>query len=586
MFVLDASEISLSRLHLRFAIRFLRFIPLFLLATVSLLAAQDASTGALSGTVIDPDGGRIAAASIVVVNAATGLRYSASTDQEGRFVIQLLPPGDYSARAEAPGMSPELSPKIHVDVGGSTELEFRLRVAGSKETVNVSDTPPLVETQPSAVSTVIDERAITELPLNGRRFSDLVLLTPGVTQDPRGLTSASNGDLAFGGIRGYQSSYLVDGADNNNSFFGQARGRYRAPYQFSNEVVQEFRVSSNSYGAELGRSGGAVVNVVTKSGSNHWHGTGFYFLRDSAFGATPPFVGFKTKDQQHQFGGTLGGPLKRNKFFFFAGYDQHIFHDPAVVEFDSGSTVVVPQLGTPSHPLDYEICDPAIGGQACDQTLVFASAAQLSTLGGAFPGKMLGNSGFVKLDYSLSPKQFLTARLNTSRYYGTNNVFFDPASPITNFAMSSNGEEDVKTESASLALLSGLAPKLTRHLRAQFSRDLQQSFANSTDVRTRIYNVIEGFGQSSILPRQTREHRLHLAETLSVVGGRHDWKFGGDAMFTWDYNYFPSLFGGEYLYDDISVDPFTFVPEHGGLRITPLRAWAHGVPRYYLQNFE
>src|SRR5437667_6046703 len=126
------------------------------------------------------------------------------------------------------------------------------------------------------------------LPLNGRRFTDLSLLTPGVTQDPRGQNSTSNGDLSFGGIRGLHTSYLVDGGDNNNAFFSQARGRYRAPYQFSNEVVQEFRVSSNTYGAELGRAGGAVVNVVTKSGPNQIHGTSFHYLRESAFGAGNP----------------------------------------------------------------------------------------------------------------------------------------------------------------------------------------------------------------------------------------------------------------------------------------------------------
>lgn len=234
-------------------------------------------------------------------------------------------------------MSPQTSPRVHVDVGGVTELEFKLPVAGAKETVTVSGEPPLVETQPSGISSLIDERAINELPLNGRRYTDLALLTPGVTQDPRGLTSGSNGDLAFGGIRGFQSSYLVDGGDNNNAFFAQARGRYRAPYQFSNEVVQEFRVSSNTYGAELGRSGGAVVNVVTKSGSNHLHGTDFYFICDSAFGATHPLLDFKPHDQQQQFGFTLGGPIRRNKIFFFAGLDQHIFHVPTVVRFDSGS---------------------------------------------------------------------------------------------------------------------------------------------------------------------------------------------------------------------------------------------------------
>ena len=549
------------------------------------IRAQDASTGALYGTVTDAQGAAISTADVMAVRVDTGLRYHTVTDDSGDFRLELLPPGEYIARAEAAGMSPQDSPRVRVEVGAATKLVFRLMVAGAKEMVTVSDAPQLVETQPSSVSALLDERAITDLPMNGRRYTDLSMLAPGVTQDPRGMTSASNGDLAFGGIRGFQSSYLVDGADNNNGFFAQARGRYRAPYQFSNEVVQEFRVSSNTFGVELGRAGGAVVNVVTKSGSNHWHGTGFYFLRDSLMGAAPPFVGFKPSDQQHQFGGTLGGPIRRNKAFFYAGFDQHIFHVPAVVEFLNGQTAVTPQPGTPSKPGDYEDCDPQVGGMACDKDLVFASAAQLSTMGGNFGAKLLGNAGFLKLDTSLTPRHYLSARLSTSRYYGANNVFFDPASPITNYGISGNGEEDVKTESASLALLSGLTPKLISHLRVQFSRDLQQSFPNSTDVRTRIYGTIDAFGQSSILPRQTREHRLHLAETLSFAGGRHDWKFGGDAMVTWDYNYFPSLFGGEYIYDNISVDPWTFVPMHGGLQLTPLRAWAHDVPRYYVQNF-
>src|SRR5438105_13988603 len=228
-------------------------------------------------------------------------------------------------------MSPQIAPNLRVEVGGVSDLEFKLAIAGTKEIVTVSGEQPLVETQPSAVSSLIDERAINELPLNGRRYTDLALLTPGVTQDPRGLTSGSNGDLAFGGIRGYQSSYLVDGGDNNNASFSQARGRYRAPCQFSNAVVQEFRVASNTYGAELGRAGGAVVNVVTKSGSNHVHGTAFYFVRDSALNARHPFVDVKPHDRQHQFGFTIGGPIRQNRAFFFAGFDQHVFHVPTIV---------------------------------------------------------------------------------------------------------------------------------------------------------------------------------------------------------------------------------------------------------------
>src|SRR5207302_357840 len=321
-----------------------RFVCMILLLVATALA-QDASTGAIRGSVFDSTGGRIHGASVALVNAATGIRDGVITDSECRFAFDLL---------------------------------------------------------------------------------------------PRGLTSGSDGDLAFGGIRGYQSSYLVDGGDNNNAFFSQARGRYRAPYQFSNEVVQEFRVSSNTYGAELGRAGGAVVNVVTKSGSNHLHGTAFYFLRDSSFGAQPAFLDFKPQSRQHQFGGTIGGPIRSNRVFFFAGYDQHIFHVPTVVNYLSGGTVLVPQAGTgPLRDGDFE---------ASDRDLVFATAAQLNKLAGNFQSDLLGNTGFFKLDATLTPRQHLSARLNTSRYYGTNNVFFDPASPITNSTMSDNGEENVTTE--------------------------------------------------------------------------------------------------------------------------------------------
>src|SRR5277367_4617938 len=370
---------------------------------------QDAATGAIHGTVLDPAGRRIARASIAVVSSATGTRYSAASGAEGRFAIDLLPPGDYSARAVAAGMSPQITPQLRVEIGAAAEIEFHLTVSGPQETVTVSGGPALVDTKTSAVSTLLDERAIADLPLNGRRFSDLMLLSPGVTQDPRSLTSSSNGDLSFGGLRGFQNSFLVDGGDFNNAFFAQARGLYRAPYQFSNEVVQEFRVSSNSYGAELGRSGGAVVNVVTKSGSNHWHGTGLYYIRDSGFGgAADPFMTFKPHSRQQQGGGTIGGPIKKNKIFFFGRFDQHDFLVPDVVEFLDGSMQVVPQAGTgPYSPGDYE---------ASDKALVFAAAAQLTSLAGSYPAAQIGNATYAKVDINLTPRNQLALRYNSSRY--------------------------------------------------------------------------------------------------------------------------------------------------------------------------
>jgi hypothetical protein len=539
--------------------------------------AQDSATGSIRGTVFDSAGGRMAQASIIVVNTATGTRYSATSDAEGGFAIDLLAPGDYSARVAAQGMSPEVTPQLHVDVGAASQLKFVLTIAGAHENVTVSGAPALIETQPSAVSTLLDERALNDIPLNGRRFSDLALFSPGVTKDPRSLTSATNGDLSFGGIRGFQNTTLVDGLDYNNAFFAQARGRYRAPYQLSTEVVQEFRVSTNAYGAEQGRSGGAVINVVTKSGSNHAHGTAFYYFRDSSFGASNPFLAFKPHNRQQQFGGTIGGPIKRNKIFFFGGFDQHIFHSPNVVEFLDGSSQVIPQPSTgPFSPGDYE---------ATDQALVFAAAAQLTSLAGEYPAAQIGNSSYAKLDISLTPRNQLALRVNTTRYWGVNNVFLDPASPVTYDSISNNGQELVATETGAVSLTSSLSPRWISSLRAQFSHDGQQSYSNTSDVLIKIPTILDGEGRSNILPRQTREHRLHLAETMSHDGGRNSWKFGGDGLLTWIYDFFPSQQSGEYLFYPIKVNPFTFQPMEAGLYLSPLRAYAHEVPHYYLQNF-
>ena len=304
--------------------------------------AQDGSTS-LQGVVEDISGARIAAAVITVVDPAKGFRLESVADAQGQFNFGMLSPGRYDVSASAPGMITKTTHGVELYVGGVSVVQVRLPLAGVTETVTVREQPEAVESQVGDVSQVITQQAIQSLPLNGRRFTDLALLTPGVTQDPRGLTSDSNGDLSFGGTRGFQNSFLVDGTDNNNSFFAQARGRYRAPYQFSNEVVKEFRVSSNAYSAELGKAGGAVFNVVTKSGTNDWHGSGFYYLRDRIFDASQAYVTSEPDDRQQQFGGTIGGPIRKDHVFFYAGFDQHLLTMPSVMQFANGaSSVVVP----------------------------------------------------------------------------------------------------------------------------------------------------------------------------------------------------------------------------------------------------
>lgn len=555
----------------------MRYLVLFaLLLAVTPSLAQDNSSGAIRGTVFDPVHRRVPGATIVLVNDATGFLYQQFSDIEGHFVFQLLPPGEYSMRVTSDGMSPQVSEHVQVLVGSAAEMEFNLTIADARESVTVSGEPRAVEAAPRGLTVIVDQRAIQNLPLNGRRFTDLSLLSSQAAPDPRGQNSTSNGDLSFGGIRGFQTSYLVDGGDNNNAFFAQARGRYRAPYQFSNEVIQEFRISPNPIAADSGRSGGAVVNIVTRSGSNDLHGSAFYYLRNSEFDARDPELSFKPSGQQHQFGLTLGGPIRRNRAFFFAGYDQHIFREPTVVRFVNGANSVVPQAAAgPATPGDYE---------ADDQSLVFAAAASLSKQAGLYPSQLLGNAAFAKLDLNLSPRNQLALRVNTSRYSGQNNVFLDPSSPLTTYAISDNGIEHVQTETATASLTSAMSLHLISHLRLQYSRDLQWSESNSTQPLARIPGILDGMGRSNILPRETREHRLHAAETISHEGKIHALKFGGDALLTTIYNFFPSNFGGEFIFDPINVDPFTFQPLEGGLTLTPLRAYAHQMPHYYVQS--
>jgi hypothetical protein len=211
---------------------------------------------------------------VALVNDATALHCEQASDQAGRFAFDLLPPGDYSARVAAEKCLRRLTRTFGWTSGGVAEIHFKLQLAELRESITVSAEPHSVETQPHGLSAVIDERDILNLRLNGRLFTDLALLAPGAAQDPRGQNPSSNGDLTFGGIRGFQTSYLVDGGHNNNAFFAQARGRDRAPYQFSNEVVREFRGSLNSVSAESGRAGGAVINVVTNPGPTNFMAPG------------------------------------------------------------------------------------------------------------------------------------------------------------------------------------------------------------------------------------------------------------------------------------------------------------------------
>ena len=239
-------------------------IALLLSLSVTIFAQSQANTGNIEGRVTDPNAAAVPNVTVTATNIATGLQKSAQTNDEGVYRIVFLPPGAYKVETSgAQGFTPATFTNVIVTVGGQTPLDIQLAVGNATVAmVDVSAEGQVVETARTSISSVVNERAIQNLPVNGRNFLDFATLTPSVVRDP-----TRQGDLAVGGQKGTLNSLQVDGADNNNTFFGQSFGRTgtRPPYQFSEESVQEFQVNQNGFSAEFGRAGGAVINVVTKS---------------------------------------------------------------------------------------------------------------------------------------------------------------------------------------------------------------------------------------------------------------------------------------------------------------------------------
>ncbi|MEP7274631.1 MAG: carboxypeptidase-like regulatory domain-containing protein, partial [Acidobacteriota bacterium] len=305
--------------------------------------AQSAVTGAIGGTVTDPNKAAVASATVTLRSIDTNRVETANTGSEGRFRFSNLQPGAYAVSVSASGFSEFKRESIVVEVGRTTSLDIDLGIGGTQATVDVIGTATSVNTESKEFASNINQTAINELPINGRRWSNFVILTPGVVPD------GSFGLLSFRGISGLLNNNTVDGGDNNQAFFGEERGRTRISYSISQSAIREFQVNTSNYSAEYGRAAGGVTNAVTKSGTNELHGDGFYFQRNNKWGARNPLafqtvlvngatsrIGIKPEDVRHQFGGTIGGPIIKDKLFFFFSYDQQkrnfpglgIFSDP------------------------------------------------------------------------------------------------------------------------------------------------------------------------------------------------------------------------------------------------------------------
>lgn len=497
----------------------------FLLAFAgSVLAQSQATTGNIEGRVLDPQEAAVPGATVSATNQQTGLERSTTTNDEGGFNLILLPPGAYTVRSSATGFSPVEIRDVTVNVGGKTALDLKLSVGGASGSVTVSSEAPTIETTLTSVSTTVNALAIENLPVNGRNYLDFATLTPGVIRDQN-----REGDLSVGGQKGTLNNLQVDGTDNNNTFFGQSFGRtgVRPPYQFSEESVQEFQVNQNGFSAEFGRAGGAVINVVTKSGTNDFHGGAFEYFRDESLNANTPQIkasqfqrGLPNKRptlQINQFGARLGGPIKRNKAFFFFTYDgqrQKLpnFLDPPNFFTQSASiqALLLPKLNTYQVNRDQDVF-------------------------------------MVKGDISLNNKNQLSLRFNQQNFTGKNNEFTSNVG-----AEEHSGDSIAKTTTFSGAVVSTLSSAFVNELRFQLAKDREPGEANSADPEAQIGTggnpTFLLIGRNNFSPRETTIKRIQFIDNLSLLRGRHNFKTGIDVNRDRIFNFFPGFFSGQFTF--------------------------------------
>src|SRR6476661_9649810 len=291
-----------------------------LVLTASVSVTAQVVTVNVQGRVNDSSGAAISQATVTAVNADTGLSRGTTADAVGEYQIPLLPPGDYTVTAEKTGFG-KSAKKIHLDIGAAGSLDFSLAPGQVIAQVEVQDVGELAEPTRTTVSSVIDEQKIENLPVNGRQFIDFALLAPGVTI---GDTTSGSTDviiepvtkLSFAGQNIHYNFVAIDGADNMSTASGIQK---TTPSQ---EAVQEFRVVNSSYSTEFGRAVGGIVNIITKSGTNSLHGSLYEYFRNDVLDAPSALAaaGFN-KLRQNQFGATLGGPIRKDRTFFFANYE-------------------------------------------------------------------------------------------------------------------------------------------------------------------------------------------------------------------------------------------------------------------------
>ncbi len=554
----------------------LYFVCLLVLG-LSAIAVAQSTTGAIGGVVSNPNKEVVPAAAVAVRNVETNKEDSATTDDTGRFKVTGLQPGKYAVTVTSSGFSPLIQENVVVEVGLETSLEVSLAVGQVTGSVDVSAEAPVINTTQQDFSSNINQTSINELPINGRRWSNFALLTPGAVPD------GTFGLISFRGISGLLNNSTIDGGDNNQAFFAEERGRTRISYSISQAAIREFQVNTSSYSAEFGRSAGGVVNAITKSGTNEFHGGAFYYQRNNKWGARNPRatrtelingvftpVGFKPEDVRHQFGGTIGGPIVKDKAFFFFSYDQQKRNFPGLSIFSSNSFL---NLSTANRN---SLIARGLTTAQIDNTLNF-----LSSLSGPVPRTGDQKLFLPKVDWHVNDKNTLTVSYNRLRWESPAGI----QTQATNTrAIDNFGDDFVEIDALNVKLASTFTSTLLNEFRFQWGRDNEFQFSQppatgepttapgGRSPQTFIQNGFS-FGMPEFLERAAfpDERRWQFADTVTMTSGNHTVRFGGDINFVKDIINNLRFLGGEFNYTganglpDFIVD-YTNFQTNGAIR--------------------
>lgn len=520
----------------------LKYLAALILLTAATVYGQAAAgVAGITGTVRDPSGAAVPNAKIVISNASQGQLRSLDTNQAGLFNAPALTPrSGYSVNVTAAGFAPYDLKDITLEVGQNLNLNIDLQLQQSSTEVVVSAAAGVVSDTRTDVSTVINTEDVSQLPINGRRVDQFVLLAPGVTND------ATFGLLSFRGVAG-NNSFLLDGIDTTEQFYDENAGRTRIQTQLSPDAVQEFQVVSTDYSAEYGRAMGGVVNTVTRSGSNQFHGVGFYYFRSTGFDARDAFAAFNPPEKRIQTGGTIGGPIIKDKLFFLLNADITYRYFPITDSFTSVPTYINPTTGL----------WVTTGSQACQAPATSAQCAAINTLLPRFfaeiPRTGYNDLGFGRVDYHASDKHTFTMEFNFLRWWSPNGIQTG-ASYTNGAAINNNGNDSVRLRQGKLSYTWVPTSSFVNTFRFGADTDRQADTFDSSLLGGGLgyLDVSVGgaqLGPVNYLPRvEPSETRYELADDANYIRGNHSFKFGYSFFTTEDYVYYISNANGSYTY--------------------------------------